>query len=390
VQTQRVVAFLIFSTALLIGADLSIATQSSAAGTSVSLSAILTPGSNSVASLQFDLQYDSAGMSLISLPGASARSAGKTIYSVGLSANQTRFLLAGVNQNPIPQGDAIDFIVNLSSNAPSGSHPLTISNFTCSDVLGNAVPTTFTSGGVNVTGTSGSRTIASEVLNAASLTSGPVSPGEILTIFGAGIGPAIAAQPTSSATDTVLAETSILFDGNTAPLLYAGPNQINAIVPFEVSGQNTTNMIIESGGELVAGFPLDVATVAPAIFTLNANGSGPGAILNQDLSLNTPSNPAARGSVVVLYATGAGTMNPPVKDGQVIESANFNTNLPVSVMIGGVSAIVVYAGGAPGLVAGVLQVNCIVPHSIQPGASVAVILTVGSMSSPPGVELAVL
>ena len=388
-QTQQVLAFLILPASFLNGADLSLPTVSSAAGTGVSLSAVLTPGSDSVGSLQFDVQYDGTAMSLAWVPGASTRSAGKTIYSVALGANQTRFLVTGINQNPMPQGDAIDFFINLSANASSGLHTLTISSFTCSDVFGNAVSTTFTNGGVQVTGTGGSRTMPSEVLNAASLTSGPVAPGEILTVFGADIGPAAALQPTSSVTNTVLAETSVLFDGTMAPLLYAGPNQINAIVPFEVSGQTTTNVVIESGGELTGGFSLDVAAAAPAIFTLNSSGSGPGAILNQDLTLNSPSNPALRGSIVVLYATGAGAMNPPLQDGQVVGNTQSNPDLPVSVTIGGVDALVVYSGAAPGLVAGVLQVNCIVPQSISPGSSVGVNLVIGTQSSPPGVELAV-
>lgn len=390
-RTRRALASLVLLSPfsfLADGADLSISVQNSSAGTSVLLSGVLSPGSASVASLQFDLQYSSSALALAFVPGAAARNAGKTLYSVNLSPNQQRFLVTGLNQNPLPQGSVIDFFININSNAAAGLQPLTISNFTCSDIAGNAISTTFSSGGVNV-GSSGSRIQASEVLNAASLTSGPIAPGEILTLFGSGIGPATGTQPSTPPTSTMLAGTTIQFDGTPAPLLYAGPNQINAIVPFGIAGQATTNVVIESGGELVGGFPLSVAPAAPAIFTVNSSGSGSGAILNQDLTLNSPSNPAERGSVVVLYATGAGSMSAPLNDGQVVENSSYVSVLPVVVTIGGVAAQVLYSGAAPGLVAGVLQVNSVVPQNVTPGDSVSIGLTVGTFSSPSGVVLAV-
>ncbi len=231
---------------------------------------------------------------------------------------------------------------------------------------------------------------ASGVLNAASLTSGPVSPGEIVTLIGSGIGPATATYPGSSATNTVLSATSVLFDGNPAPLLLAGPDQINAIVPYEISGQNSTQLFIMNGGRLVGEVPLSVAAATPAIITLDSSGAGPGAILNQDSSVNSPSNPAIRGSEVVLFATGAGVMNPTPVDGQVTGNSPPLPSLPVSVQIGGAAAQVVYAGAAPGLVAGVLQVNCVVPQQgITPSDSAPVVLMVGTAASPLGVVMAI-
>lgn len=122
----------------------------------------------------------------------------------------------------------------------------------------------------------------------------------------------------------------------------------------------------------------------PAILTLDSSGVGPGAILNQDFSVNSPSNPAGRGSIMALFATGAGMMNPVPIDGQVTGDNPPLADLPVSVEIGGSIAQVVYAGAAPGLVAGVLQVNCAVPLDIAPGESVPVNLFVGTFLSPAG------
>ncbi len=130
-----------------------------------------------------------------------------------------------------------------------------------------------------------------------------------------------------------------------------------------------------------------MAAALPGLFTANASGSGPGAIRNQDLSVNSASNPAPRGSIVV-YATGEGATDPVGVDGQVAATAFPKPTLPVTVRIGGMPAEVLYAGAAPSLVAGVLQVNVRVPEGVPDGAA-EVRLIVGSAESPAGVTVAV-
>lgn len=370
-------------------ADLSLPVQSTSPGSSVVVSLALDSGTDSVSGLQFDLQYDSAAMSIVTTPGGATRSAGKIIYYNDLSPNVRRFLVIGFNQDPIPSGDVLDLILNVSPAAVSGAHPLTLLNITSTGISGSTVSMTASNGALIVGGTSGSRLQPSGVLNAASLASGPVAPGEILTLIGSGIGPPIATQPISSVTSTVLSGISVLLDGNPVPLLYAAPNQVNAIVPYEISGQSVTQLSIMSGGQVIAGFPLSVVASSPALFTLDGSGTGPGAILNQDSSINSALNPASPGSIVVLFANGAGPVNPTPADGQVIGSVLSYPTLPVSVSIGGLDAQILYAGAAPGLVAGVLQVNCVVPQNVTPGDSVPVQINVGTVSSPVGVVLAV-
>jgi len=380
-------AFLSAHAHVAVGADLSLPVQPAGPGDSILISAVLAPGADAIGTVQFDLQYDGTAMSLISLPGAATRNASKTVYYVDLNANTRRFVIAGINQDAISSGSVIDLFVNLASGATPGLHALSISNFIATDVSGNVVPTTDTSGGVNVQSTAGSPIQPNGVLNAASLISGPVSPGEIVTLIGSGIGPAIAQQP-QSVTSTTLGGVTVLFDGIMAPLLYAGPNQINAIVPFEISGESMTNVLVENAGGVIAGFAVPVISSAPAIFTLDASGAGAGAVLNQDLTVNSPSNPAARGSMIVLYGTGAGSMNPQPADGQVTTILSYS-NLPVAVTVGGVAADVLYSGSAPDEVAGLFQINCIVPQGILPGDSVGVNLTVGTALSPAGVVISV-
>jgi uncharacterized protein (TIGR03437 family) len=132
-----------------------------------------------------------------------------------------------------------------------------------------------------------------------------------------------------------------------------------------------------------------VVASSPAIFTLDSSGTGQGAILNEDSTLNSPSNPAQRGSIVVIYATGAGQTNPFGLDGQVGGVSPPLPILTVTVNIGGSNCKILYAAGAPGLIAGALQVNCQIAENITPGDGVPVILMVGNRTSPPGVTLAI-
>lgn len=369
--------------------QISLSNETSGPGTSVLMPVLFSPQENTVVSgVQFDLGYNSAVMNVTAVAGDAARKANKNVYSSDPAPNIKRFLIVSLNENPIPAGTLLNLFINLTPGAPADAYTLTISNVVESDPNGQPAPSTSAGGSITIQGTNGSRLQPAGVLNAASLLGGPVAPGEVVTLIGAGIGPASALQPGSSSSG-ILGETSVMFDGRSAPLLYASPNQINAIVPYEVAGQTNTQVSVSSAGELVAGFSLPVATVAPAIFTLDASGAGPGAILNQDATVNSPTNPAGRGSVVVLFGTGIGQTDAPSNDGEVTPEVLPHSALLVSAQIGGMEAEVLYAGGAPGLIAGVFQVNCKVPENIAPGPSVPVILTVGGIASPPGVTLAV-
>ncbi len=127
---------------------------------------------------------------------------------------------------------------------------------------------------------------------------------------------------------------------------------------------------------------------APALFTVNAAGAGAAAAQNQDGSLNSAQNPAARGSIVVLYGTGEGSTTPEGIDGQIAASVFPKPVLPVSVTVGGQPVEVLYAGAAPGLVAGIFQINARIPLT-SPTGEVAVVVTVGPNSSPAAVTLSV-
>ncbi|MBM3956698.1 MAG: SBBP repeat-containing protein [Gemmatimonadetes bacterium] len=239
------------------------------------------------------------------------------------------------------------------------------------------------------------------VTNAASFLAtaqaGGVAPGEIVTIFGTRLGPARLATLELTPTglvSAVLAETRVLFDGSAAPLVYVMESQVSAVVPYAV-GTGTrpeTEIQVEYRGARSNAVRVPVMASAPGLFTASSTGSGQGAILNEDGTVNSPANPAARGSVVVLFGTGEGQTDPPGADGKPAAPPLPRPRLPVSVTIGGAAVPagnVLYAGAAPGLVAGVLQVNVRIPATAPSGNAVPVTVTVGTATSQVGVTLAV-
>ena len=180
------------------------------------------------------------------------------------------------------------------------------------------------------------------------------------------------------------------FDGIAAPLTYAGANQINAIVPFGVAGKSTTVVEVAAPSNRTYSVSLAVTGEAPAVFTTTTSGSGQGAILNADLSVNSAAHPAARGSYISIYATGTGSLSPSLPDGTLVSKDNLPTSqAPVSVTIGGQATKVSYQGGAPGLVAGVMQINAEVPAGITPGSAVPVVISAGSTASLNTVTIAI-
>jgi uncharacterized protein (TIGR03437 family) len=132
-----------------------------------------------------------------------------------------------------------------------------------------------------------------------------------------------------------------------------------------------------------------VQAALPALFTADSSGAGEVAAFNQDGTLNSSAVPASRGSIVVLYATGEGQTKPAGTDGKLALDVYPAPALPVKVSIGGQDAEVLYAGAAPTLVAGVMQINTVIPAGVTPGSAVPVVLGVGTFASRSGVTLAV-
>jgi uncharacterized protein (TIGR03437 family) len=234
--------------------------------------------------------------------------------------------------------------------------------------------------------------VISSVKSAASYDATGVSPGEIVAIFGQGLGPVDGAlsQPNSGVWGTSFGGVQVFFNGYPAPIYYVSQTQLNAIVPYEVAGQQTANVVVVYQGNASAPLQMPVAAAKPAVFTDDTSGHGQGAIRNYpDYSLNGPANPAPRGGYVFIYGTGEGLTTPPGVDGRITATPRPNVSLNCSATIGGVTATLNYCGEAPGETAGLVQMNALVPESVTPGGAVPVTITIGGVTSQAGVTVAV-
>jgi uncharacterized protein (TIGR03437 family) len=153
-----------------------------------------------------------------------------------------------------------------------------------------------------------------------------------------------------------------------------------------VAGRPTTTVRVIYKG--VPGTPVtyNVLPAAPGIYTLNQQGNGPGAILNQDYSGNTPAHPEKKGNVVAIYMTGEGVI--PGNVTGAIATTVKNLPAPPTATIGGVSAPVIFAGTSPGIINGVLQVNVAIPDN-APSGQQALVLTFGNSPTQAGVTVSV-
>jgi uncharacterized protein (TIGR03437 family) len=228
------------------------------------------------------------------------------------------------------------------------------------------------------------------VVNGASYKNGAVAPGELITIFGEGMGPAQAHGAQLNVPGFLsnsLAGAQVLFDGVPAALIYESALQISALVPYAVAGQTSTSVQVEYLGSTSTPTVLQVAATSPAIFTYPPAGTGPGAILDQNFQLISATNPAKPGDTVILYLTGEGKADPEALDGRIaVGAAPINT--PVTVTIGGIQANATYAGRAPGEAFGIMQINAEIPNGVPPG-NVPIQVVIGKGTSPAGVTIAI-
>jgi uncharacterized protein (TIGR03437 family) len=214
--------------------------------------------------------------------------------------------------------------------------------------------------------------LSTDVLNAATL-SGTygIAPGELVTLTGFGIGPEVGAAYRPDSQGNVpaqLAGTQVLFDGTPAPVLYAQSRQINAIAPAGITVGGTTAITVIYNNQAFGPVVAPVTFGSPGIFRAQVGLSAQAVARNQDWTINGPSNPAARGSIVTVWGTGYGETSPPCTPGGL--------NAPqAEPLLVGVTALIFdgkiesaeYAGSAPTLLCGVVQINFQVPVEIPPG-----------------------
>ena len=195
---------------------------------------------------------------------------------------------------------------------------------------------------------------------AGSLATARISPAEVISIFGPGIGPATpaTATPANGFYPTTLAGVEVSINGVKIPLLYAAANQINAVVPMGLSSNASATVQVTNGTIVSPGYPVWIVADTPLAFS---------PVMNQGGTVNSQTNPAKTGSIVTFYATGWQSNFSPLADGQVATVAQdaclgscvggaMTIPLPFANQIV-LPATVLYGGDAPGFVAGVTQFN---------------------------------
>jgi uncharacterized protein (TIGR03437 family) len=264
----------------------------------------------------------------------------------------------------------LPFIAELT---PDGS---AILNLISSQFGGNAITST-PNGGFAVLGATDSflltvppdqPTLLMVANSANNHSSGTIAPAELISLLGTGIGPAspIGGVVVDGAFTTTLGGYQVLFNGVPAPLVYAGPDQINVVSPAAIGNQQSVDINVV-GPQGATSFPtVFVASARPQIFSelrrYAIDGSTlPGSFAlanNQDGTLNTESNPAHAGSIVTIWATGLGLAMEPMTDGAIVDRGS-DVNLPITTN----SIQVLYAGQAPSAIQGLMQINLKLPTS---------------------------
>ncbi|MCX6631967.1 MAG: hypothetical protein NTW28_30530 [Candidatus Solibacter sp.] len=214
------------------------------------------------------------------------------------------------------------------------------------------------------------------VVNAISLRGGAVAPGEIATIFGAGLGPdtgVTGALDAEGVLPGVLDGVEVRFDGALAPIFYAQSGQVNVQVPYTVASSETVPVEVRYQGKLAGAARVAVAPSAPAMLAL---------VINPDGSSNAQSTPAPRSTWITFYATGEGLTDGWNVAGKPAQAPYPRPLLPIALSIAGVNAEILFAGSAPNMI-GVLQINARVPGGFVAPGETAVALTVGTAKAPP-------
>ena len=216
-----------------------------------------------------------------------------------------------------------------------------------------------------------------DVLNAATLQTGGIAPNEYITLKGVSLGPAKGVIGGPAAT---LGGTTVYAGGAQAMLTYAQDNQVNAILPWSISG-DTTTIQVEYNGRLGDPISVPVTASSPGIFT-QSYGPGQAWVVNQDNSFNSTANQAARGSYIAFWATGQGLVDIPQQDGVQPAGPTYPApTAPVTVTLGPVrvpDANVVFKGL---IYSGEIQVNIKIPDDAPVGLTVPLVLTIGGASS---------
>jgi uncharacterized protein (TIGR03437 family) len=227
------------------------------------------------------------------------------------------------------------------------------------------------------------------VASSASGQTGLIAPGELVTLYGSGMGPAagVLGQPVAGLYQTAVGGTTVYFNGAAAPVLYASATQVNVVAPFELNANSPAQVVVNYQGQISSTFTVPTSAAGPGVFTLDGSGKGGVLAVNlADNSVNDANHPAKAGTSVLLYLTGAGQTNPPGTNGHLAAVPLPQLSFLVTATIGGKSVTPSYAGAAPSVVEGVTQVNLAIPSGLTAG-QVSIQLAVGGANTQSGTTI---
>ena len=191
-----------------------------------------------------------------------------------------------------------------------------------------------------------------------------LAPGSLVSIFGVNLASGVE-QAQALPLPTELGGTVVSANRRRIPLLYAGPNQINAYLPQDLSTLSTFSVFTSTGSDTTN---LVHVPAVPAIFTLNGSGTGAAAAINAVTGrLIDFANPIAAGDHVTLFVTGLGRT---VRSGNVDVAVVTPT---VGIFPREKDIAVIFAGLTPGFV-GLYQINFQIPPDVQRGPAVRIVV----------------
>jgi uncharacterized protein (TIGR03437 family) len=210
----------------------------------------------------------------------------------------------------------------------------------------------------------------------------PVAAGSIAGVFGTNLSIGQASSMVPTPLPSTLAQSSFTIGGQSAPLFFAMPGQVNLQIPWDMAGQTQAAVIATVNGIASTAETVAIVPFAPGIFTMNASGAGQGAVLIAPTAvLAGPGTPVSRGAYVSIFCTGLGAVTNQPATGVAAGSSPLSISLTTpTVTIGGIGAVVSYSGLAPTF-AGLYQINAVVPLGVSPGNTVSVVISIGSISS---------
>lgn len=238
---------------------------------------------------------------------------------------------------------------------------------------------------------------AGGIVNAASFQAAtPVAPGSLVAIFGSDLAPGLALADTVPLS-TSLANVSVTFNGVAAPLDFVSTGQINAQIPYEV-GTGTANVVVTRDNVASAPQTVTVNQVAPGVFAANGHAIAIIATDPNDPRYGTLAAPSGSipglttftakvNDVLIVYATGLGTVTPAVQSGHDSLDQLRTTVLTPTPLFNNVPGTLYFSGLTPQY-PGVYQLNVGVPQ-VPAGDSVPLQVQISGLTSPPTATIAI-